>query len=125
MYLLSFLEFIVYQFITALPFVTGGQNEMPVNNLEDLETSKLEARRAFLKNCAKYAVAMPPAISLLVSAQSAFGQDEPNPNCSRLCADNFPATGQGCFCPEDLTGGESATTDPSSDPELNNPEANP
>jgi hypothetical protein len=99
---------------------------MPVKGPEEFVSSKVEARRAFLKNCAKYAVSMPPAISLLVSAQRAVGQ-EVNPNCSRLCAGNFPPTGEGCDCPEDELDGQSTTTDPSlfgSDIEENNPEAN-
>ncbi len=33
--------------------------------------SDVEARRAFLKGCAKYAVAMPPAVTLLLSANHA------------------------------------------------------
>ena len=95
---------------------------MLVDNLEEFETSKVEARRAFLKNCAKYAIAMPPAISLLVSAEGAFGQV--NPQCSFVCENNFPPQGEACECPEDVNPA-AADTDGSSDIELNNPEATP
>ena len=44
---------------------------MPVNNPKSLETSEVEARRAFLRNCAKYAAATPPAIALLLSVGNA------------------------------------------------------
>jgi hypothetical protein len=40
---------------------------VPVNNPKNLATSEVEARRAFLKNCAKFAAATPPAIALLLS----------------------------------------------------------
>jgi hypothetical protein len=44
---------------------------MPARRPEELEVSEVEARRAFLKNCAKYAAAMPPAITLLLAAGDA------------------------------------------------------
>ena len=79
---------------------------MPVKDLEDLETSNLEARRAFLRGCAKYAVAMPPAISLLMSADEAFA--DPVKKCSEFCADPSPPQPPSCECGT-----------PESDPALN------
>jgi hypothetical protein len=70
---------------------------MPAKDMEDLEISKIEARRTFLKNCAKYAAAMPPAISILVSVESALGATN-NPNCSRLCAPPHPPDPTACKC---------------------------
>ena len=58
----------------------------------DASGSELEARRAFLKNCAKYAAAMPPAITLLLSAGQALGQ-----NCSVIC-DTKPKPNPPCDC---------------------------
>ena len=41
----------------------------------DGDASEEELRRAFLQNCAKFAVGMPPAISLLVAASKASAGD--------------------------------------------------
>jgi hypothetical protein len=76
---------------------------MPVKDLEEMDASKDEARRAFLKNCATYAAAMPPAISLLVSAQGAFGQV--NPQCSKLCPAPDPPIPPACLCDEQSSTG--------------------
>ena len=45
-------------------------------------TSDVEARRAFLKGCAKYAVAMPPAVTLLLSANPVSSGSH---ICSNIC----------------------------------------
>ncbi len=42
--------------------------EGPTKGTEEAALSEGAARRAFLNNCAKYAVAMPPAITLLLAA---------------------------------------------------------
>lgn len=68
---------------------------MNLNRLETLRTtsateSERSARRAFLQNCAQYAVAVPPAISLVLSVSEAAAKppcstnenvNEKNPNC--------------------------------------------
>lgn len=38
--------------------------------------SEVEARRRFLKNCAKFAAGMPPAVTLLLQAARASAQEE-------------------------------------------------
>ena len=38
--------------------------------------SEAEARRRFLKNCAKFAAGMPPAVTLLLQAARAAAQEE-------------------------------------------------
>jgi hypothetical protein len=70
---------------------------MPVRKSKNLDTSEVEARRAFLKNCAKFAAAMPPAISLLISADEAFGAPK---KCSAFCTDPSPPQPPSCTCPE-------------------------
>ena len=67
-----------------LSFVIRNQNVMPAKRPNELDTSEVEARRAFLKNCAKYAAAMPPAITMLVSAHNVLG-DHPNHGQSQAC----------------------------------------
>ncbi len=52
----------------------GDRDRMPSKGLEESEVFEVEARRAFLKNCAKYAAATPPAIALLLSAGDAKAQ---------------------------------------------------
>jgi hypothetical protein len=69
---------------------------MPDKGLEEFETSTVEERRAFLKNCAKFAATMPPAITLLVSASGAWGQETPpGVGCSHICQDS---SGQPPLC---------------------------
>ena len=68
---------------------------MPVKNRKNLKTSEVEARRAFLKNCAKFAASMPPAITLLISADEAFGVPQ---RCSAFCADPTPPEPPSCDC---------------------------
>ena len=68
---------------------------MTANALQPIETSEVEARRVFLANCAKYAIGMPPAIALLLSARSASGchnqgQGQDQKNCSGLAAASDP-----------------------------------
>lgn len=66
--------------------------EGPTKGTEEAALSEGAARRAFLSNCAKYAVAMPPAITLLLAApkdamavsSTACGESVPasfNPQC--------------------------------------------
>ena len=73
----------------------GDRDRMPSKGSEESEVFEVEARRAFLRNCGKYAVAMPPAIYLLLSAKDASAvpasdspaclppgsSGEKNPNC--------------------------------------------
>ena len=75
---------------------------------EELERAEIEKRRAFLKNCAMYAAAMPPAITLLLSAQNAFAQNDPSVCSNVICVN--PGEPDACeICPP---------TDPlTSDPE--------
>lgn len=40
-------------------------------NRQEVDATEAASRRAFLRNCATYAAAMPPAISLLLSARAA------------------------------------------------------
>ena len=51
-----------------------NQEKSTLGGAEVLGASDVEARRAFLKGCAKYAVAMPPAVTLLLSANHANSQ---------------------------------------------------
>ena len=62
----------------------GDRERMPSKGLEESEVFELEARRAFLKNCAKYAAATPPAISLLLSVGNAKAHivSSADPQCS-------------------------------------------
>ncbi len=61
-------------------------------------TSDVEARRAFLKGCAKYAVAMPPAVTLLLSANPVSSGHGPAHNlCSNIC-DPGKADPPNCDC---------------------------
>ncbi len=71
-------------------------------------TSDVEARRAFLKGCAKYAVAMPPAVTLLLSANPATTTEHTPANCSVICQN--PGEDNPCDCDgetEPLSGGSS------------------
>ena len=52
----------------------GDQDRMAPEDSAESVVSEVEARRAFLKNCAKYAAATPPAIALLLSAGGAKAQ---------------------------------------------------
>ncbi len=63
-------------------------------------TSDLEARRAFLKGCAKYAVAMPPAVTLLLSANPASSEHGPA-TCSIIICPNPSDEPQACHCDDD------------------------
>ena len=68
---------------------------MTAKILESVETSEVEARRVFLENCARYAIGMPPAIALLLSARSASGchnqgQGQDQKGCSGQAAANDP-----------------------------------
>ena len=67
---------------------------------EESEVFEVEARRAFLKNCAKYAAAAPPAISLLLSVGNAKAQPIPSecvgitePEFLQACLDKFGEEG--------------------------------
>ena len=84
---------------------------------------EVEARRAFLKNCAKYAAATPPAIALLLSMGDAKANHGPlfsagNPAC------NNPGQVGDPHCPQGLQGATQGTTEGATDPELNDPELN-
>ena len=73
-----------------------NQEKSTLGGVEVLGASDVEARRAFLKGCAKYAVAMPPAVTLLLSANPA-SSEHTTANCSVICAnpsDPDPA----CHC---------------------------
>ncbi len=63
--------------------------EGPTKGTEEAALSEGAARRAFLTNCAKYAVAMPPAITLLLAAPK------------DAMAVSSPAGGPGSFNPDD------------------------
>ncbi len=58
-----------------------NQEKSTLGGVEVLGASDVEARRAFLKGCAKYAVAMPPAVTLLLSANHA-NSAPPQATCS-------------------------------------------
>lgn len=62
-------------------------------------TSDAEARRAFLKGCAKYAVAMPPAVTLLLSANPVSSGSH---ICSNIC-DPGQANPPICDCIDGIT----------------------
>ena len=69
----------------------GEQQDPSRGSLEEDEASETVARRAFLRNCAKFAAATPPAIALLLYADKAAAvastaceqevPDEMNPEC--------------------------------------------
>ena len=108
-----------------LSFVVGDQNVVPAKRPNELDTSEVAARRAFLKNCAKYAAAMPPAITMLVSAHNALGQGGGlSQACQVTC--NNPSEdplAPDCDCPESGVAGPSVPDESSSstgDPELLN-----
>jgi hypothetical protein len=63
-------------------------------------TSDLEARRAFLKGCAKYAVAMPPAVTLLLSANPVSSFHGPA-TCSFTICPNPSEDPKACHCDEE------------------------
>jgi hypothetical protein len=95
---------------------------MANNFLDPNKTSEAEARRAFLKNCAKYAATTPPAIALLLSADKAKANhfSAGDPQCQDPGSPNAPP-----HCPPvsgaEFTGEEEAqgTIDPEViDPEL-------
>ena len=78
------------------------------------------ARRAFLRHCATYAAGMPPAITLLLSADDA--KADPVKKCSEFCADPSPPQPPSCECntPLPATSGDSSSLlFPTTDPELN------
>ncbi len=85
-----------------------NQEKSTLGGVEALGTSDVEARRAFLKGCAKYAAAMPPAVTLLLSASPASSQ---NANCSVVCA-NPPDVEPPCDCPKLPLGGDSSLLSP-------------
>jgi len=94
---------------------------------EGFKSSDIEARRKFLKNCATYAAAMPPAIALLVSADKAMGQ-APSQGCVAICNDaNASAKDKvDCGCPPvgpATTAPQFESSEPV-DPEATNPEGN-
>ena len=78
--------------------------------------AKTEARRAFLINCAKFAAAAPPAITLLLAAGETEGQSQ-TPACSQaLCDLNDPP--MRCDC-EDATSSGFVAPNTAEDPDLN------
>jgi hypothetical protein len=84
---------------------------------------EVEARRAFLKNCAKFATATPPAIALLLSVGNAKADhfSAGNPQCNDPTNPDQPP-----HCPQNLGGSQTTleeTADPlADDPELADPE---
>ncbi len=87
-----------------------NQEKSTRGGVEVLGTSDVEARRAFLKGCDKYAVAMPPSVTLLLSANPVTSQTT-SANCSVVCAnpaDDEPA----CDCPPQPLGGDSSLLSP-------------
>lgn len=78
---------------------------MPAKRPQELETSEAEARRAFLKNCAKYAAAMPPAITLLLAA----GDAKADPKASSPACNEPPGNPDK---PDNCPDGAGAPVDP-------------
>ena len=72
--------------------------------------SEVDARRKFLRNCAKFASGAPPAVALLLSSSpSAIAQDPDPPNCNY----NGIPLGPPCSPP---VGEEETTTEEGSTP---------
>ena len=108
-----------------LSFVVGDQNVVPAKRPNELDPSEVAARRAFLKNCAKYAAAMPPAITMLVSAHNALGGHVPGHSqaCNVICNNPSEPPSPECNCPESGVAGPSdpaASSSSTVDPELTN-----
>ena len=87
---------------------------MPSKGSEESEVFEVEARRAFLKNCAKFAAATPPAISLLLSVGDAKAQEFTSDDPQCLPPGNLDEPPQ---CPDDGT--LATATEGPTDPELN------
>ena len=103
-----------------LSFVIGHQNTMPDKRPDERDASEVEARRAFLKNCAKYAAAMPPAIAILVSAKNALASHNPGhtQSCNVTCQNPsedplFPE----CICDSGIVTQPEDESSPIQDPE--------
>ena len=83
---------------------------------------KTEARRAFLRNCAKFAAGAPPAITLLLAAdQAAGGEDGPCPSFCILPGGECSDDGN-CDDFEGLTAPNFNSPSGAVDPEVTNPE---
>lgn len=100
----------------ALLFMIGNRDRTPLEDMAESAESEVEARRAFLKNCAKYAAATPPAIALLLSVGNAKAQvfTSDDPQCQEPGNPTNPPQ-----CP----GAPEGATEGATDPELTDPEA--
>ena len=90
-----------------------NQEKSTLGGVEVLGASDVEARRAFLKGCAKYAVAMPPAVTLLLSANPATSEHT-SAACSVICP-NPSEEPQACHCVDETgapLGGDPSLLDP-------------
>ena len=92
---------------------------MPAKGSEKSEVFEVEARRAFLKNCAKYAAATPPAVALLLSVGKAKADhfSAGHPSCNNPGNPNQPP-----HCPGGSQSLTEGATEGATDPELTDPE---